>query len=233
MREAKILVVDDEEKMRNVIKVFLTKEGYEIEEAHNGKDALDKLYFNEYDLILLDVMMPEIDGWTVCRKVREDFSVPIILMTARGEEYDKLFGFELGADDYITKPFSLKEMLARVKAVMRRSKESNERNHKSLKLGALEIKTLSKQVFVDKDEIALTPKEYELLFFLGKNPEIVYSREQLLNRVWGYDFIGDARTVDTHIKQLREKLGNHKRYIQTVWGTGYKFMIGEENERDT
>lgn len=227
MGEGKILVVDDEEKMRNVIRVFLMKEGYEIQEASNGRDALEKVSCDRFDLILLDVMMPEIDGWTVCRKIRDDFSIPIILMTARGEEYDKLFGFELGADDYITKPFSLKEMTARVKAVMRRSKETNERNHKIIKLGALEIKTLSKQVFIDKAEITLTPKEYELLFFLGRNAEIVYSREQLLNRVWGYDFIGDARTVDTHIKQLREKLGNHKKYIQTVWGTGYKFMIGE------
>ncbi|MFT9497519.1 response regulator transcription factor [Anaerosolibacter sp.] len=227
MGEGKILVVDDEEKMRNVIRVFLMKEGYEIQEACNGREALEKVSCDRFDLILLDVMMPEIDGWTVCRKIRDDFSIPIILMTARGEEYDKLFGFELGADDYITKPFSLKEMMARVKAVMRRSKESNERNHKMIKLGALEIKTLSKQVFIDKAEITLTPKEYELLYFLGRNAEIVYSREQLLNRVWGYDFIGDARTVDTHIKQLREKLGNHKKYIQTVWGTGYKFMIGE------
>ncbi len=233
MGEGKILVVDDEEKMRNVIKVFLTKEGYAVEEAYDGRDALNKIASNDYELILLDVMMPEIDGWTVCRKIREEYSIPVILMTARGEEYDKLFGFELGADDYITKPFSLKEMVARVKVVMRRGKEVNERIHKYLKLGALEIKTLSKQVFIENEEIPLTPKEYELLLFLGRNSEIVYSREQLLNRVWGYDFIGDARTVDTHVKQLREKLGNHKKYIQTVWGTGYKLMIGEENERDT
>jgi len=232
MNDVKILVVDDEEKMRSAIKIFLKKEGYSVEEACNGKEALEMIAEDNYDLVLLDVMMPEVDGWTVCRKVREESRLPIILLTARGEEYDKLFGFELGGDDYLTKPFSLKEMAARVKAVLRRSKEKNDCCENAIRHGVLEIKTMSKQVFLSNKEIFLTPKEYELLFFLGRNPQIVYSREQLLNRVWGYDFIGDARTVDTHVKQLREKLGDYKKYIQTVWGTGYKFMIGDENERD-
>ncbi|SNS61064.1 two component transcriptional regulator, winged helix family [Anaerovirgula multivorans] len=223
----KILVVDDEEKMRNVIKVYLTNEGYIIEEAGNGKEALDKINNTKFDLILLDVMMPEIDGWTVCRKIREESLIPVILLTARGEEYDKIFGFDLGADDYITKPFSLKEMAARIRAVLRRNQKNTEGLQKDIKIGALEIKAMYKQVILENQELVLTPKEYELLYFLSKNSQIVYSREQLLNQVWGYDFVGDVRTVDTHIKQLREKLGNYKKYIQTVWGTGYKFKIGE------
>ncbi|WZL72346.1 response regulator transcription factor [Clostridiaceae bacterium 35-E11] len=232
MNEAKILIVDDEEKMRNAIRIFLNKEGYQVEEATNGREALENIEKNKYDLILLDVMMPEIDGWAVCRKIRAESSIPIIVLTARGEEYDKLFGFELGADDYLSKPFSLKEMVARIKAVLRRTKANNEHFEKAIKMGALEIKTLCKQVLLDNQELCLTPKEYELLYHLAKNPEIVYSREQLLNQVWGYDFVGDARTVDTHVKQLREKLGKYKKYIQTVWGIGYKLMIGDKNERN-
>lgn len=228
MNELKILVVDDEDKMRQVIKIFLEKEGYIVDEALNGLEAIKKNEYNKYSLILLDVMMPEIDGWTVCRKIREESSVPIIMLTARSEEYDKLFGFELGVDDYITKPFSPKEMVARIKAVLRRSLNNNNNiKDKTIKVKTLEIRPLSKQVFLDKEEINLTPKEYELLYFLAQNPEIVYTREQLLNKVWGYDYVGDARTVDTHVKQLREKLGEYKGFIHTVWGTGYKFKIGE------
>lgn len=233
MKDIKILVVDDEEKMRHAIKVFLIKEGYGVEEACNGKEALEKIHKGSFDLILLDVMMPEIDGWVVCRKVREEFAIPVILLTARGEEYDKLFGFELGADDYLIKPFSLKEMVARVKAVLRRSNEVYGRSQSNIKVGALEIKSIYKQVVLQEQMLPLTPKEYELLVFLAKNPQIVYSREQLLNQVWGYDFIGDARTVDTHVKQLREKLGDYKKYIETVWGTGYRFKVGDGHEKYT
>ncbi|MEW9122118.1 MAG: response regulator transcription factor [Thermotaleaceae bacterium] len=233
MHEAKILVVDDEEKMRHVIKLYLSKEGYHVETADNGREALEKTSMHNFDLILLDIMMPEMDGWTVCRKIRQESSIPIILLTARGEEYEKLFGFDLGADDYLTKPFSLKEMTARVKAVLRRYYEPNGKLQQDIRVGFLEIKTMYKQVLLKGQELSLTPKEYELLLFLAKNPQIVYSREQLLNQVWGYDFIGDARTVDTHIKQLREKLGAYKKYIHTVWGTGYKFKAGEENEKHT
>ena len=233
MNEARILVVDDEEKMRHVIKVYLSNEGYTVETAENGRAALEKIEAGKFDLILLDIMMPEIDGWAVCRKVRQESSIPIIFLTARSEEYEKIFGFDLGADDYLTKPFSLKEMTVRVRAVLKRYLEPNGKGQKDIRAGALEIKVMYKQVLLDGQEILLTPKEYELLYFLAKSPQIVYSREQLLNQVWGYDFWGDARTVDTHIKQLREKLGAYKKYIQTVWGTGYKFKAGYENEKYT
>ncbi|SHI89829.1 two-component system, OmpR family, response regulator ResD [Geosporobacter subterraneus DSM 17957] len=233
MDEAKILVVDDEEKMRHIIKVYLSNEGYKVDTAENGREALEKLEGKPYDLVLLDVMMPEIDGWTVCRKIRQESSIPIILLTARSEEYEKIFGFDLGADDYLTKPFSLKEMAVRVRAVLKRTLEHSGKGPKDIRAGALEIKAMYKQALLDGQELLLTPKEYELLYFLAKNPQIVYSREQLLNQVWGYDFLGDARTVDTHIKQLREKLGDYKKYIHTVWGTGYKFKAGDENEKYT
>ncbi|MCT4564780.1 MAG: response regulator transcription factor [Maledivibacter sp.] len=227
MQDLKILVADDEEKMRQVIKIYLKNEGYLVEEASNGKEALEKIAINKFSLILLDVMMPEVDGWTVCRSIRLESSVPIIMLSARGEEYDKLFGFELGVDDYITKPFSPKELVARIKAVLKRSCGGNIVNTNMIKIGAIEIKPMSKQVFLEDKELALTPKEFDLLNFLSKNPEIVYSREQLLNQVWGYDFVGDLRTVDTHVKQLREKLGIYKKYIHTVWGTGYRLKVGK------
>lgn len=227
MQDLKVLVVDDEQKMRQVIKIYLEKEGFIVDEACNGKDALEKFDMTQFSLIILDVMMPEIDGWTVCRRIRKNFTVPVIMLTARGEEYDKLFGFELGVDDYITKPFSPKEMVARVKAVIKRCNGNNSIDSDILKIGALRIKPRCKQMFLEDNEIALTPKEFDLLNFFSKNPEIVYSREQLLNQVWGYDFVGDLRTVDTHVKQLREKLKIYKHYIQTVWGTGYKFEVKE------
>ena len=222
MQDIRILVADDEEKMRRVIRIYLQKEGYMVEEARDGKEALEKIKTSPFSLILLDVMMPAIDGWTVCREVRKNASLPVIMLTARGEEYDKLFGFELGVDDYITKPFSPREMVARIKAVLRRSKE-DKRNENTVKIDVLEIRPMSKQAFLENKELTLTPKEFELLYFFARNQEHVYSREQLLNKVWGYDFIGDLRTVDTHVKQLREKLGKYKKYICTVWGTGYKF----------
>ncbi len=227
MNEVKILVVDDEIKMRQVIKIYLEKEGYIVEEASNGKETLEKIEMSRYSLILLDVMMPQIDGWTVCRKIREDSSIPIIMLTARSEEYDKLFGFDLGVDDFITKPFSPKEMVARVKALLRRSSNNNKQKQNNIKIKDLEIKPLSKQVFLQNVELNLTPKEHELLYYFAQNPEIVHTREQLLNKVWGYNFVGDARTVDTHVKQLREKLKDYKKLIHTVWGTGYKFKVGE------
>lgn len=228
MLPAKILVVDDEEKMRQVISIYLTSEGYQIDMAANGKEALEKFEAEAgYDMLLLDVMMPEIDGWTVCREIRRTSKVPIILLTARSEDYDKLFGFELGIDDYITKPFNLKELSARVKAVMRRVKNGSECMQQDIVEGALLIKSDYRQAFLDGDEMVLTPKEYDLLHYLSANPQIVYSREQLLSHVWGYDFAGDTRTVDTHIKQLRDKLGDHKDYIRTVWGTGYKFKVDD------
>lgn len=226
MNDIKILVVDDEAKMRKLVKIYLNKEGYCVEEAVDGEDALEKFFSSQFSLVLLDVMMPNVDGWSVCKRIRESSSVPIIMFTARGEEYDKLFGFELGVDDYITKPFSPKEMIARIKAVLKRSLGNKKINHE-LKLDHIILVPMSRQVFVDDKEVNLTPKEYELLYFLALNQNIVFSREQLLSKVWGYSYTGDVRTVDTHIKQLREKLGKHKQCIHTIWGTGYKFKVGE------
>lgn len=229
MENYRILVVDDEAKMREVIKIFLHKEGFLVDEACDGSEALKKFNNSNYSLLLLDVMMPMIDGWTVCRRIREDSQVPIIMLTARGEEYDKLFGFELGVDDYIIKPFSPKEVVARVKAVLKRSNNRNG-NFEDIPINIgskIKISPLNQQVFVQGRELSLTPKEFELLSFLAQNPERVYSREQLLNNIWGYDFYGDLRTVDTHIKQLREKLGECRKHIHTVWGTGYKLKAGE------
>ncbi|MDK2799103.1 MAG: hypothetical protein PWQ70_722 [Clostridiales bacterium] len=228
MNGIKILVVDDEDKIRNVIKIYLNSEGYAVEEANNGKNALDKIKTTHFSLIILDVMMPEIDGWTVCREIRKSSSVPIIMLTARGEEYDKLFGFDLGVDDYIVKPFSPKEMIARVKALLRRSgNKASKSGQTFIEVGQVKVNPVSKQAFISDKELILTPKEFELLYFLVQNPERVFNREQLLTSVWGYDFFGDSRTVDTHIKQLREKLGDYKHYIHTVWGTGYKFNVGD------
>ncbi len=226
MQDTKILIADDEQKIREVVKLYLEKEGFSVEEAKDGEDALDRIISSSYTLVLLDIMMPNVDGWTICREIRKRSSIPIIMLSARSEEYDKLFGFELGIDDYITKPFSPKEMVARVKAVIRRYNPPASEN--GITLDALIINPISRQVVLDNHEMVLTPKEFDLLYYLAQNPERVYSREQLLNIVWGYDFVGDLRTVDTHIKQLREKMGSYKKYIYTVWGTGYKFKLGEQ-----
>jgi DNA-binding response OmpR family regulator len=191
-------------------------------------EALNLFKQHEYQLVILDVMMPKLDGWTVCREIRKASQVPVIMLTARGEEYDKLFGFELGADDYIVKPFSPKELLARMKAIVRRSSKPDniDLNKDKLDIEGLSIEFDARNVYIDGSIINLTPKEYELLCFFVRNPNRVFSREQLLNSVWGYDFIGDDRTVDTHVKMLRESLGNYRKFIVTVWGTGYKFESG-------
>ncbi len=228
MESIKILVVEDEERIRNLLKIYIEKEGYKFDEAVDGKEGLGKALLNDYTLILLDVMIPDIDGWTVCREIRKKSSVPIIMLTARSEEYDKLYGFELGVDDYIVKPFSPKEVIARIKAVLKRNSKNvfiKENPEKALK--DIRINPESRQFFVQDKEVILTPKEFDLLLLLIDNPNKVFSREQLLNNIWGYDFYGDMRTVDTHIKQLREKLGKSRNYIKTIWGTGYKFSIGE------
>jgi len=227
MEDFKILVVDDEEKIRRVVGKYLEHEGYLVEEAENGVIALEKLTHKKYDLVLLDVMMPEIDGWTVCQEIRNHSDTRIIMLSARGEEYDKLLGFELGADDYITKPFSLRLMIARVKAVLSRNRSGILQHNELLKIGPLCLNELSRQIFIDQMELKLTPREYELLAFMLNNQNIALSRDTLLARVWGYDYSGDYRTVDTHIRQLRDKLGMHRDCLQTVWGTGYKFCIGE------
>lgn len=223
----KILIADDEKRIREMIKEYIRLEGYEVDEAANGVEALNSFKQNEYALIILDVMMPMMDGWGVCKEIRKSSAVPIIMLTARGEEYDKLFGFELGVDDYIIKPFSPKELLARMKAIIRRSlgEENKDRNH-YVKIEGLEIDYNSRNVYVNSKVKNLTPKEYELLSFFVQNQNHVFSREQLLNSVWGYDFIGDDRTVDTHVKMLRESVEEYRRFIVTVWGTGYKFETG-------
>lgn len=220
----RILVVDDEILIREVIKEYCIYEGYEILEADNGFDALDIITKKDIDLIILDIMMPKLDGFSTCKKIKKIKDIPIIMLSARIEEYDKLFGFELGIDDYITKPFSPKELIARIKAVTKR---------KSSKIHTFEYETLnvnigSHSVFIDNQEIKLTPKEYELLFYFIQNQNIAISRETLLSKIWGYDFYGDDRTVDTHIKMLRNSLGKYRNLIVTVRGMGYKFEIKEK-----
>lgn len=228
MNENKILIVDDDERIREMIKAYIRMEGYNIDEASDGIEALQIFKKNDYSLVILDIMMPKMDGWSVCREIRKVSHVPIIMLTARGEEYDKLFGFELGVDDYMVKPFSPKELLARIKAIIRRSSElveSNEEKNK-VEIEGLVIEFDSRDVYVDGKRKTLTPKEYELLSFFVRNPKRAFSREQLLNSVWGYDFFGDDRTVDTHVKMLRENLGVYRKFVVTIWGTGYKFEPG-------
>jgi two-component system response regulator ResD len=221
----KVLIVEDEEKMRELMKIAFKKENFETREAVDGKQGISMFKDNEVDIVVLDVMLPEIDGWTVCREIRRISNVPIILLTARGEEFDKLFGFELGADDYIVKPFSPKELVARIKALLRRADNRNTDSIHNLQIGEIIINRLSREVIIEDQLINLTNKEYELLYFLATNPKIVFNREQLLLKVWGYEQYGDPRTVDTHVKKLREKLGEHSNYISTIWGVGYKLEV--------
>lgn len=220
-----ILLVDDEEKMRELIKIAFKKENFDTYEATDGKMALNMFKNKKFDIVILDIMLPEIDGWTVCREIRRISNVPIILLTARGEEFDKLFGFDLGADDYLVKPFSPKELIARVKALLRRVESRNNDVASNLLIGDLIINRLSREIRMNDIPIVLTNKEYELMLFLATNPKIVFTREQLLLKVWGYEQYGDPRTVDTHIKKLREKLGPCNNYINTIWGVGYKFEV--------
>ncbi|MDF2519943.1 MAG: two component transcriptional regulator, winged helix family [Clostridia bacterium] len=221
----RVLIIEDEDKMRELMKIAFKKESFETFEAVDGKQGLTMFKSNPVDIVVLDVMLPEIDGWTVCREIRRNSNVPIILLTARGEEFDKLFGFELGADDYIVKPFSPKELVARIKALLRRADNRNNDTASNLELGDITINRLSREVTIDNQIVNLTNKEYELLYFLATNPKIVFNREQLLLKVWGYEQYGDPRTVDTHIKKLREKLGEHSNYISTIWGVGYKLEV--------
>ncbi len=224
-RDVRILLVEDEEKMREMIKIAFKKEEFETIEAVDGKQGLALFRESKVDIVVLDIMLPEIDGWTVCREIRRTSNVPIILLTARGEEFDKLFGFELGADDYIVKPFSPKELVARIKALLRRYENRNSDSSHRLQVGEIVIDKLSRAVQVTGQTITLTNKEYELLLFLTSNPKVVFTREQLLLKVWGYEQYGDPRTVDTHIKKLREKLGVCSNYINTTWGVGYKLEV--------
>ncbi|MGB4023545.1 MAG: response regulator transcription factor [Acutalibacteraceae bacterium] len=225
MANSRILIVDDEELIRDLIKEYISLENFVADEAVDGIQALQLFKQFNYDLIILDVMMPGMDGWSLCREIRKTSQVPVIMLTARGEEYDKLLGFELGVDDYMVKPFSPRELLARMKAIMRRSVVRDEPDD-YISFEGLTIIFDSHNVYVDDNLVNLTPKEYDLLSFFARNTNRVFSREQLLDSVWGYDFIGDTRTVDTHIKMLRESLGVYRKFIVTVWGTGYKFETG-------
>lgn len=225
MSKSKVLVVDDETQIRAVVRLYLENEGYNVDEAAEGREALKKLREQRFDLLILDLMMPGVDGWQVCRDIRRESDIPIIMLTARGEEFDRVMGFELGTDDYLVKPFSTRELVARVKALLKRSgKPASTGDH--FKFSGLEIDRTARVVRAEGEEITLTPKEFDLLYFLAKNSGRVFSREQLMETVWGYDFYGDLRTVDTHIKKIREKLQAERNYIATVWGVGYKFDPG-------
>lgn len=220
----KILIVDDEEGIRSIIKEYCEEEGYEVEEAETGKKALEKLKIKDYDMLILDIMMPEMDGYSMLKECPVSRRVPTIVLSARGEEYDKLSGFDLGIDDYVTKPFSPKELMARIKAI------SNRLNHTITDIytyNNLEVNFLSHTLKINNKIVEITPKEFEILTYLIHNKNIAISREQLLSNVWGYDFFGDDRTIDTHIKMLRNNLGEYRDNIKTVRGIGYKYVEEE------
>ena len=219
----KLLVVDDEPKIREVIREYAEFNGYEVTEAEDGMSAVGLCKLNKYDLVILDIMMPKLDGFTACKEIKKISDVPIIMLSARGEEYDKLFGFELGIDDYIVKPFSRKELMARVNVVLERRNSVSKDNSSVLTFDGLEINIAARTVSVDGKRVELTPKEYDLLFYLIKNKNIALSRDKLLSDIWGYDFFGDDRTIDTHIKNLRNNLGPYRDFIVTLRGVGYKF----------
>ena len=219
----KILVVDDEPKIREVIKEYAEFSGYDVTEAEDGMSAIGLCKLNDYDLIVMDVMMPKLDGFSACKEIKKIKDIPVIMLSARGEEYDKLFGFELGIDDYIVKPFSPKELMARINAVLTIFKSKSASTQGYLKFGGLEINIPARTDTVDGKKIDLTPKEYDLLFYLVENKNIALSRDKLLSDIWGYDFFGDDRTIDTHIKNLRNSLGPYRDYIVTLRVVGYKF----------
>lgn len=222
----KLLIVDDEAKIRELIAKYAVFEGYEYIEAENGMDAIEKAKTTPVDLIIMDIMMPELDGFSAAREIRKGTAVPIILLSARGEEYDKIHGFELGIDDYVVKPFSPKELMLRVGAVLRRvGKDGGEpgSGHEIVKINQMAVDFTARQVTIDGQPLELSPKEYELLFYMVKNRGIALTRDKLISEVWGFDFFGDDRTLDTHIKLLRRQLGDYARYITTLRGMGYRF----------
>ena len=223
MEKLKILVVDDESRMRKLVKDFLVRQGYEVLEAGDGEEALDEFYKNKsIALIILDVMMPKLNGWEVCKEIRETSKVPIIMLTAKSAECDELMGFDLGVDEYITKPFSPKILVARVEAILRRTNQIGEAAEVKTVAGIV-LDKMAHQVTIDGKFIDLSLKEFELLEYFMSNPGVALSREQILNGVWDYDYYGDARTIDTHVKKLRSKMGEKGNCIKTVWGLGYKF----------
>ena len=226
MEKIKILVVDDESRMRKLVKDFLGREGYQVLEAGDGLEAMETFYAEkDIALIILDVMMPKMDGWQTCREIRQSSKVPIIMLTARGDERDELQGFDLGVDEYISKPFSPKILVARVEAILRRTGQSNPED--VLSAGGIVIDKAAHLATVDGNPMELSFKEFELLTYFLENEGIALSREKILNSVWNYDYFGDARTIDTHVKKLRSKMGDKGEYIKTVWGMGYKFEVDE------
>jgi len=220
----KILVVDDESRMRKLVKDFLTKQNYQVVEAEDGSQAID-IFFdsNDIDLVILDVMMPKLDGWQVCKQIRENSKVPIIMLTAKSDEQDELLGFKLGVDEYISKPFSPKILVARVDAILRRTNQFD--SDGVISVGTIELNKSAHVVTVNGTPVELSFKEFELLTYFIENIGIALSREKILNNVWNYDYFGDARTIDTHVKKLRSKLGPDADYIKTIWGMGYKFEV--------
>ena len=221
---SKLLIVDDESAIRTLIVKYTTYEGYEVEEAENGMQAVEKCKKEDYSLVILDIMMPELDGFSAGREIKKLHpNLPIILLSARGEEYDRINGFEIGADDYVVKPFSPKELMLRVSAILKRVKKSPETTTNFFRLGGLSVDFTARIVKIDGKRIELSPKEYELLFYMIRNANIALTREKLICEVWGYDFYGDDRTLDTHIKLLRRSLGEYSRYIVTLRGVGYRF----------
>lgn len=217
----KLLIVDDEKLIRDVIKEYAILEGYEVSEAENGIEAVEACKNENYDLIIMDIMMPKLDGYQAVKEIYKNKEIPVLMLSARSDEYDKLIGFELGIDDYLQKPFSPKELMARIKAILKRKSKQNQK----IEILGITIDALARNVFVDGEKIELTLKEYEILKYLAQNKNIAISREQLLNAVWGYDYFGDDRTIDTHIKTLRNKIGPYKNTIKTLRGVGYKFDV--------
>ena len=226
MESLKILVVDDESRMRKLVKDFLTKKGFTVIEAGDGEEAVDKFFeVKDIALIILDVMMPKMDGWQVCREIRQYSNVPIIMLTAKSDEKDELQGFDLGVDEYITKPFSPKILVARVEAILRRSNVLAADD--TMEAGGIELNKAAHEVLIDGKSVELSYKEFELLAYFMSNQGVALSRERILNNVWNYDYFGDARTIDTHVKKLRSKLGAKGEYIKTIWGMGYKFEVDQ------
>lgn len=232
LSEGLILVVDDENHIRELVRLYLEKEGFTVSMAVDGEEAVRKVKLLNPQLVILDIMLPKLDGWDVCREIRKFSTIPIIMLTAKGEEFDKVLGLELGADDYLTKPFSPRELIARVKAILRRmAQDDSAENEDSISLPGLIINLASREVLAGGREVALTPKEFDLLWYLAKHTGKVFTREQLLTAVWGYDYYGDLRTVDTHIKRLREKVEREEHisyHIKTIWGVGYKFEVQDK-----
>lgn len=222
----KILIVDDEENIREVLKEYAEFEGHEVDEAGDGMKAIEMAKNKDYDIIIMDVMLPRLDGYSACKEIRKFKQTPMLMLSARGEEYDKLHGFDVGIDDYVVKPFSPKEVMARVNAIVKRNSNAGAASTAEIeKFEGLEINFTSRDVYIDGKKANLTPKEYDLLFYLVRNKNIALTRNKLLEEVWGYDFFGDDRTIDTHIKMLRNNLGKYRKFIVTLRGLGYKFEV--------